>query len=139
MALTEAGRAMLVWRTVSTGADHAKASSASVPTGSLLGQPTVNFPEVTLAWTAPQSGPPASSYTVVASYSPNGPAIAVLTVGSQLSLLVAAPAGTYYVRVYAAMGGDVVPSNEVRVDVNSGPIPTAPSGSRARSMAAWLT
>ncbi len=128
VALTEAGRAMLVWRTVSTGADHAKASSASVPTGSLLAQPTVNFPEVTLAWTAPQSGPPASSYTVVASYSPNGPAIAVLPVGSQLSLLVAAPAGTYYVRVYAAMGGDVVPSNEVRVDVNSGPIPTAPLG-----------
>ncbi len=99
-----------------------------MPTGSLLAQPTVNFPEVTLAWTTPQSGPPASSYTVVASDSPNGPAIAVLPVGGQLSLVVAAPAGTYYVRVYAAMGGDVVPSNEVRVDVNSGPIPTAPLG-----------
>ena len=98
------------------------------PTGSLLAQPTVNFPEVTLAWTAPQSGPPASSYTVVASYSPNGPAIAALSAGGQQSLLVPAPAGTYYVRVYAAMGGDVVPSNEVRVDVNSGPIPTAPLG-----------
>ena len=128
VTLTDAGRAVLVWRTVSTGADHAKASHASVPTGSLLGQPTVNFPEVTLAWTTPQSGPPASSYTVVASATPDGPAIAVLPVGGQLSLVVAAPAGTYYVRVYAAMGGDVVPSNEVRVDVNSGPIPTAPLG-----------
>jgi hypothetical protein len=86
----------------------------------------VNFPEVTLAWTLPQSGPPASSYTVVASATPNGAPIAVLPVGNQLSLLVAAPAGTYYVRVYAAMGGDVVPSNEVRVDVTNGPVPTAP-------------
>ena len=128
VTLNEAGRAVLVWQTGSTGADHAKASHASVPTGSLLGQPTVNFPEVTLAWTAPQSGPPASSYTVIASASPNGPTIAVLTAGGQQSLVVAAPAGTYYVRVYAAMGGDVVPSNEVRVDVNTGPIPTAPLG-----------
>lgn len=92
----------------------------------VLASAIVNRPNVTLSWAAPTLGPPPTGYTVMASPSPGGAAIASLPVGTQTSLTVPAPDGTYYVRVLAAIGGATVASNEVRVDVTPPVTPGLP-------------
>jgi hypothetical protein len=74
--------------------------------------------QVTLSWSGPASGCPASGFVIQAGSTPGASNLAVLNVGPTTTLTVEAPPGTYYVRVVAtnAAGGSA-PSNEVVVVV----------------------
>lgn len=86
------------------------------------GPPTLNAAvvasgQVTLSWTAPTTGDPATSYLVVASDTPGGAPIATLPVVG-LGITVPAPPGTYYVKVHAVNAvGPGAASNEITVVV----------------------
>ena len=75
---------------------------------------------VTLNWSPPPGGCPATGYVVQAGSAPSVLDLALFDVGAATSLTVAAPPGTYYVRVVAcnAFGGSDV-SNEVAVSVTA--------------------
>jgi hypothetical protein len=79
---------------------------------------TVVGDQVTLNWTAPAAGCPATGYVIQAGSAAGASNLALLNVGASTSLTVTAPPGTYYVRVVAtnAAGGSV-PSNEIVVVV----------------------
>jgi hypothetical protein len=79
---------------------------------------TVVGNQVTLTWSAPVTGCPASGFVIQAGSVPGASNLAVINVGATTTLSVAAPAGTYHVRVVAtnAAGGSVA-SNEVIVVV----------------------
>lgn len=74
--------------------------------------------QVTLNWSAPVGGCPATGYVIQAGSSAGASDLAVINVGPTTSLSVTAPAGSYYVRVIAtnASGGSTA-SNEVVVVV----------------------
>jgi predicted phage tail protein len=91
----------------------------------------VNRPNVTLTWTPPTTGPAPTAYTIVASLSAGGPVIAQLPAGTQTSVTVAAPDGTFFVRVVATVNGALVTSNEIRVDVVPPALPLSPQNLRA--------
>ncbi|MCC7123947.1 MAG: S8 family serine peptidase [Acidobacteria bacterium] len=80
---------------------------------------TVNGAQVGFTWTAPASGGTPTNYVLRASASPGGAPIVTLPVpASPTAFAVAAPAGTYYVRIAAANAGGTGPlSNEVTVVV----------------------
>jgi len=80
---------------------------------------------VSLQWTAPATGCPATTYAVQAGSAPGSSDIAVVNVGAATSLSANAPNGTYYVRVVAvnAFGGST-PSSDVTVTVGA----AAPAG-----------
>jgi subtilisin family serine protease len=86
------------------------------------GPPTMNpasvaAGQVAMSWTAPTTGGAATSYVVVASLTPGGPAIANLPVAG-LGVTVPAPPGTYFVRVHGVNALGVGPaSNEITVVV----------------------
>ncbi len=94
---------------------------------------TVTGTTVILQWTAPVIGT-ATSYTIEASSTPNGPAnLANFNTGNSLTSLTVpgVPAGVYYVRVRAIdASGASIPSNEVTVIVGGasapGGCPSAP-------------
>ena len=88
----------------------------------------VNGNAVTLTWTAPATGTPATSYVVVASLSPGGTPIAGFPLQNTTLAVSGVPNGVYYVRVIAANAeGASGPSNEIVVVVpSSGGSCTAP-------------
>ena len=99
----------------------------AVPGGPACGTPpsapgtlarTVVGNQVTLNWSASPAGCPATGFVVQAGSAPGLSNLAVINVGPATSLSVAAPAGTYYVRIVAtnASGGSAA-SNEVVVVV----------------------
>lgn len=101
--------------------------AASVSGGTPVLEPgVVHRPNLTLTWTPPSTGPAPTAYTVVASLAPGGPLVAQLPVGTQTSLTVAAPDGTFYIRVVAVVNGAPVSSNEIRVDIAPPALPVAP-------------
>lgn len=104
-----------------------------------LAAAVVSRPAVTLSWTAPTGGPAPAGYTVVASLAPGGPLVAQLPVGTQTSLSVAAPDGTFYVRVLARVNGVDVSSNEIRVDVAPPTVPGPPQSLSATVAGSVLT
>jgi hypothetical protein len=83
---------------------------------------------VFVAWNAGSGGKPAS-YTLVAAFSPGGPAIAVIGTAAPYLNVASVPNGTYYVRVYANTAcGTSAPSNEIVVVAPSNsPALTPPS------------
>ena len=99
----------------------------------------VNRPNVTLSWMPPGSGPAPTAYAIVASLSPDGPTVATLPVGTLTSVLVQAPDGVYFVRVFAAVAGTAIPSNQVAVLMAPPPPPTAPLGLGATVMGSTIT
>ena len=122
------GKALAVWTTGSFPNTVVRAAHANLPATPSMQPAIINRPNVTLTWTPPASGPAPTAYTIVASSSPDGPSIASLSVGTQTSVLVQAPDGTYYVRVVVTVGGTTIPSNEIAVVVAPSPAPTAPLG-----------
>ena len=79
---------------------------------------TVTGNQVTLNWSAPAGACPATGYVIQAGSAPGLSNLAVINVGPTTALSVAAPAGTYYVRVIATnTAGGSAPSNEVVVVV----------------------
>jgi hypothetical protein len=74
--------------------------------------------QVTLSWTAPSGGCPATGYVIQAGSAPGANDLALLNVGPVTSLSVTAPPGTYHVRIVATNGaGGSVASNEIVVVV----------------------
>ena len=81
----------------------------------------VNGNAVTLTWTPPATGTPATSYVVIASLSPGGLPIAGFPVTNPTLAVSGVPNGVYYVRVIAANAeGASGPSNEIVVVVPGG-------------------
>ena len=75
---------------------------------------------VTLTWIAPAGGCPATSYVVQAGSASGVSDLAEIEVGATTSYTVAAPLGTYFVRVIARNAfGDSVASNEVVISVTA--------------------
>jgi predicted phage tail protein len=76
---------------------------------------------VTLKWAAPAAGCLATGYVVQAGSGAGLSDLAILEAGAEPSLTVAAPPGTYYVRVIArnASGDSAAASNEVVVSVTT--------------------
>jgi predicted phage tail protein len=97
---------------VSAGPCNTPPAAPSNLTAQMLGN------VVTLNWTAPAGGCPATGYVVQAGSASGVSDLALFDVGAATSLTVAAPPGTYYVRVMArnAFGNGGV-SNEVTVSV----------------------
>ena len=101
---------------------------------------TVNGSSVTLVWSAPTSGDPATSYSIEAGSGPGLSNLANLATNSAATTYTAAsaPAGTYYVRVRATNSSGVSSvSNEVVVVVG-GSTPT-PGCTAAPSAPGGLT
>jgi hypothetical protein len=98
----------------------------SAPSAPVLAPGVVNRPNLTLTWSPPSTGPAPTAYTVVASLASGGPLVAQLPVGTQTSLTVSAPDGTFYVRIVATVNGAPVSSNEIRVDIAPPALPVAP-------------
>jgi hypothetical protein len=92
----------------------------------LVGSATGNI--VTLNWTVPIGGCPATSYAVHAGTATGLNNIAIANVGGALSLSAGAPAGSYFIRVVASNAfGSSAESSEVLVTVGSScPVPAAP-------------
>ncbi len=126
IAMTNAGAAMAVWVSGQLSDVTVRAAYAHVPATPSLLPAAVTRPDVTLSWIAPATGPAPTDYTLVASLSPDGTAIATQPLGVRTSVQVQAPDGTYYVRVVATVAGTTVPSNEIVVVVGPTPVPTAP-------------
>ena len=101
---------------------------ASAITAPVLAPAVVLRPNVSFSWTPPTAGPPPTSYTLEASLTPGGPPVASLPLGAERSLTVAAPDGTFYVRIIATVNGSPAPSNEIQVVVAPPSIPAAPQG-----------
>jgi hypothetical protein len=92
-----------------------------------LSPATVNGNQVTLAWTVPVGGQPATGFMIEASLTAGGPAIVTLPAGPAQTISATAPNGVYYVRVRGVNASGTGPaSNEVVVVVGSGAVPSAP-------------
>ncbi len=81
--------------------------------------------QITFTWSAPITGSPITSYTLLARLAPGGPVVATLPVGNATTFTVTAPNGTFIVSVRAtnAVGtGPESPGRTVRVPL----VPTAP-------------
>lgn len=79
-----------------------------------LGLPAIAGNAVTLTWLAAIGPCPATNYVVQAGSSPSLSNLAIVNMGTQLSLSAGAPNGTYHVRVVAQNASGVsAPSNEV--------------------------
>jgi hypothetical protein len=77
---------------------------------------------VTLTWSAPAAGCPATGFAVQAGSAPGLSDLAVINVGATTTLSATAPPGNYYVRVVALNGlGGSTPSNEILVTVTTAP------------------
>lgn len=127
LAVSPAGGAIAAWWDQTATPAVTKASRYTV--GSplpVLAPAVVNRPNVTFVWTPPASGPAPSAYALSASLSAGGPPVAQLPVGTQTSFTVAAPDGTFFVRIIATVNGATVASNEIRVDVVPPVVPSAP-------------
>jgi predicted phage tail protein len=99
---------------VSAGPCSTPPAAPSALTAQMLGN------VVTLDWAAPSVGCPATGYVVQAGSAPGASDLALFDVGAATSLTVAAPPGTYYVRVIARNGfGGGDGSNEVTVAVTA--------------------
>lgn len=88
---------------------------------------TVSGSTVTLTWSPPASGAPAS-YVVEASVIPGGPLVATLPVTTTSLTVPGVPSGVYYVHVRSVAGASVsAPSNQITVTVTDGcPAPPVP-------------
>ena len=111
-----------MWRRISITAVVAFACITTVaavapgPPESLTAAVTGNT--VALAWTAPSSGGPPSSYLVDVAFAPNAAAVATFPVSGTSVVATAVPSGVYFVRVRAInVDGVSGPSNEVAVSV----------------------
>lgn len=82
---------------------------------------------VSLNWSAPAGGCPATGFVVLAGSAPNQANLAQVNVGLQVGLSANAPAGAYFIRVVAVNAfGQSSPSNELALTV------TASSGQQAQ-------
>ncbi|MCC7123948.1 MAG: S8 family serine peptidase [Acidobacteria bacterium] len=103
---------------------------------------TVSGAQVGFTWTAPSGGGTPAGYMLRAAASPGGAPIVTLPVpASPTAFAVAAPAGTYYVRIAAINAGGTGPlSNEVTVVVAPPGPPTmnAPTVNGATVGLSWI-
>jgi hypothetical protein len=113
------------------------AGAALLLNGGLPGQPlspqdpivTMNSNLVTLAWTPPSSGSPATKYVVAAGSRPGASDHGTFDVGSDLSLSAIVGPGTYWVRVFAANPtGTSQPTPDVTFTVVRPTPPAPPTG-----------
>ncbi len=87
---------------------------------------------LTLRWDPPSSGLAPTHYVVEAGLSPGEVIAVIATPGVDPILTATAPAGAYYVRVYAQSGGGrSLVSNEIRVFVQVPASPSAPANALA--------
>lgn len=127
IAMASSGAAIAGWNDYSGGSPTFSVSRYSIGSAApILAPAVVSRPNVTFTWMPPTSGAPPSGYTLVASLSAGGPPVAQLPVGTQTSVVVSAPDGTFYVKVVAIVGGAAVASNEIRVDVTPPSLPGPP-------------
>lgn len=84
-------------------------------------RPLINGSFVTLNWSS-GAGCPATKFTLHAGSAPFSSNLAILSLGDTLTFGASAPAGTYYLRLYAEnLYGSSGPSNEVTAVVGSAP------------------
>ena len=94
--------------------------AAIAPTAPTNLAAVVNGQDVTLTWTASQNAP--TQYTVLAGFAPGQTIVNFPLNGATTSVSVAAPPGTYYVRIVASNAdGSSAPSNEIVVNVTCRP------------------
>jgi Astacin (Peptidase family M12A) len=115
--------------------------SVAVPNSGtpVLAPGVVTRPNLTLSWAPPSAGPAPTAYTIVASLTAGGPLIAQVPVGTQTSIMVTAPDGTFFIRVLATVNGAAVTSNEIRVDIAPPAVPAAPIGMAATVAGSVIT
>lgn len=111
-----------------TTAQTGRTSAAAVSAAPAALTQSVSGTAVTLAWTAPSSGDPATSYVVEAGSASALSNLASFDTNSAATSLTVAsvPAGTYFVRVRGRNASGVsAASNEVVVTVSGGSVPCA--------------
>jgi hypothetical protein len=96
---------------------------------------------ITLRWNPPSLGPAATGYLLEGSLSPGAPIAALPTGSPATQFTLAAPSGSFYLRMRAMHHGQMsLPSNEVRVYVNVPQKPSPPANFQAvvKDSAMWL-
>jgi hypothetical protein len=96
---------------------------------------------LTLRWNPPSLGPAPTGYLLEGSLSPGAPIAAIPTGSAAAQFSLAAPTGSFYLRLRAMNGGELsLPSNEIRVYVNVPRVPSAPANFQAavKGSALWL-
>ena len=130
--------------------EYRSTAAASAPAAS--SRPTCSRPPVsarcnisgnviTLRWNPPALGPAPTGYLLEGSLSPGSPIAAIPTGSPAAQFSLAAPTGSFYLRLRAMNGGELsLPSNEIRVWVNVPRVPSAPANFQAavRGSALWL-
>ena len=95
---------------------------------------------VTLRWTPPLTGTPATNYIIEGGVAPGQTLASVSTGSSAPSLTFSAPPGQYFVRVRSkAPSGVSAPSNEAVVVVQSAVPPSAPANLQGLAVGSTLT
>jgi hypothetical protein len=98
-------------------------TSVQSPTG--LNVLAINGNQITLRWNPPSLGPAATGYLLEGSLTPGAPIAALPTGSPATQFTLAAPSGSFYLRMRAMHGPQMsLPSNEIRVYVN---VPQRPS------------
>jgi uncharacterized protein (DUF1800 family) len=96
---------------------------------------------ITLRWNPPSIGPAATGYLLEGSLSPGAPIASLPTGSPATTFSLAAPSGSFYLRMRAMHGGQLsLPSNEVRVYVNVPQKPSAPANFQGvvKDSSLWL-
>jgi hypothetical protein len=96
---------------------------------------------ITLRWNPPSIGPAATGYLLEGSLSPGAPIASLPTGSPATTFSLAAPSGSFYLRMRAMYGGQLsLPSNEVRVYVNVPQKPSAPTNFQGvvKDSSLWL-
>jgi len=124
-------------RSIALSSSGRVAAAAAPGPGNLSG--AASGSTVTLAWLAPTSFDPATSYIIEAGSSPGAANLASFDTGNAATTLTvtAVPSGTYYVRVRATnSSGAGVPSNEIVLTIQvSTPCDVAPGAPTALAAA----
>jgi hypothetical protein len=101
-------------------------STVQSPTG--LSVVAINGNQITLRWNPPSLGPAATSYLLEGGLTSNAPIASLPTGSPATQFTLAAPNGSFYLRMRALHGGQMsLPSNEVRVYVNMPQRPSPPA------------
>ena len=96
---------------------------------------------ITLRWNPPSIGPAATGYLLEGSLSPGAPIASLPTGSPATTFSLAAPSGSFYLRMRAMYGGQLsLPSNEVRVYVNVPQKPSSPTNFQGvvKDSSLWL-